>query len=53
MEEKIHARIAELEAIEREIEPQLRVVRTLLSELRMLIAPDEPIVTGAPLGEVT
>jgi hypothetical protein len=44
VEERIHARIAELEQAERDTVMQLTVVRNLLAELRALVAP-EPVVT--------
>ena len=47
MEEKIKARIAELEKAERETELQLMAIRTVQAELRALLAA--PVITGDPL----
>lgn len=50
MEERIAARIAELEQAEQELRTQLGAVMTVIAELRQLLAPKAPVVTGAPLG---
>ena len=46
MEERITARIAELEQAERDTELQLIVIRTVLAEMRALLTPAAPIMTG-------
>ncbi len=48
MEEKIKARLEELAKAERDTELQLMAIRTVLAELRALLAP---AITGTPLGE--
>lgn len=45
MEERITARIAALENAERDTELQLMAIKTVLAELRALVAPDQPIIT--------
>jgi hypothetical protein len=51
MEERIQARITELEQAERKTEMELIAIRTVLTELRKLLSPDAPEVSGDPLGE--
>lgn len=52
MDERIKRRIAEVEAAERQAEVQLAAIRTVLAELRALLAPapDRPALSGDPLG---
>lgn len=52
MDERIKARIAELEQAEAQAAAQLNAIRGALVELRALLAPD-PTISGAPLGEET
>lgn len=49
MIERIEKRIAELEQAERDTVMQLTVIRNLLIELRALLAPDAPAMSGDPL----
>jgi hypothetical protein len=50
MEEKIVNRIAELEQLEAQVAAQLNAIRGALSELRDILAPALPIMSGDPLG---
>lgn len=50
MEERLQARIAELETAERQTETHLIAIRAVLTELRALLHP-APIMSGDPLGE--
>lgn len=51
MEDRIKARIAELEQAERKTEMELIAIRTVLGELRKLLASESPEMSGDPLGE--
>lgn len=50
MEERIHARIIELEEAERQTVVQLTAIRTVIAELKALATP-APVLSGDPLGE--
>lgn len=51
METKIAARIVELEQAEKDAELRLMAIRTVLGELRALLAPDAPMMTGDGLSD--
>lgn len=52
MEEQIRQRIAQLETAERDTRTQLQAICTVLAEMRALLSPpEEPTMTGTPLGE--
>jgi hypothetical protein len=51
MEERIAARIAELERAEKETETRLIIIRNLIIELHNLIAPAAPVMSGDSLDE--
>lgn len=50
MEEKVKTRIAELEQAEQETATRLMAIRTVMAELRALIAPEPTITTDEQEG---